>query len=66
VSRATDRQAFDELVRVSLLETDMDDIDAEFAKLSDAIDGMRKVLVSILVSTATAAVLLAVNLVSGT
>lgn len=66
MSRATDRQAFDELVRVSLLETDMDDIDAEFAKLSDAIDGMRKVLVSILVSTATAAVLLAVNLVSGT
>lgn len=52
-------------VRIRLLESDMDDLEDMAERLESAIDGVRRVLVGILVSVTTASLLLALNLAFG-
>jgi hypothetical protein len=73
MTRISDRGDFEPPVRIRLLERDMDQYDEVIDRLtttldkvredfSDSLEGMRKVLIGMLISLATAAVLLAVNL----
>ena len=66
-SRVTERGTFDDPTRLRLLESDLDSmssaLDLAFAELTAELEGMRKVLMGILVSAATASILLAINLV---
>ncbi len=64
-SRTAQRTGFLELTRLQLLEEDADRTDETFATLRDEIKGMTRVLTGILVSIATAAILLAVNIAIG-
>lgn len=68
-SRVLERDGFDDLVRLRLLEGDLDSmsstLDKAFAEFHAELEGMRKVLIGILISVTTAAILLAVNLVVG-
>lgn len=73
--RAQQRQGFDEAVRLRLLEDDADDAEAhglalqrqvadDIKTIRDEVDGVKKLLVGILVSVATACILLVVNIVA--
>ena len=73
-ARNVERAGFDTDVRVHMLELDADRMDAAFEKLVQSVDHQidefreaaatnTKILIGILVSLATAAVLLALNLV---
>ena len=53
----------DPLIRVGLLETDVDGIDAELALLREAMSTNTRLLTGILVSVTTASVLMALNLI---
>ena len=59
------RANYTELTRLSLLEDDADRTDDTFTELRDELKGMTRVLTGILVSIATAAILLAVNIALG-
>lgn len=64
-SRNADRRDHDDHTRIVLLEKDVDDIALDFAELKMSTQRMVGILMGILVSTATAAILLALNLVVG-
>lgn len=67
MSNRTDRRdGMNTDVRVRLLESDMDDLEAMGKRLEGAIDGVRRALIGILISVTTASVLLALNLAVGT
>ena len=65
MSRSDKRRDMSDEVRIRLLESDMDDMEEAAHRLELAIDGVRKVLVGILISVTTASVLLALNLMIG-
>lgn len=69
VGRSTDRQDFTDIVRIRLLEQDLDDYDKRFDKVDtrfDSVDDrLGKILgvgVSLLVAVCTACILLLVNI----
>lgn len=61
--RTLDRSGYTVDTRVSLLEHDADESERATEKLGDRLDGIQRVLVAILISTATASVLLAINVI---
>lgn len=75
VARTTSRQGFDPSTRIALLENDADDHEAfgislqssvkdDIKAIREEVDGMKKILVGILVSVATACILLVVNIIA--
>lgn len=62
MSRTSERGSFQPDVRVQLLEHDADEFDGALEGLRLELKGMRGLLTGILVSVATAAILLAVNI----
>lgn len=65
MARTAERQAFEVPVRVSLLEVDADRHELELVTLNDRLGKVLWALLGILISTTTAAVLLAMNLAVG-
>jgi hypothetical protein len=63
MTRVNDRQGFDASTRLTLVETDMDKNDQGMEGIKNEIKALRSVLVGILISAATASVLLAINVV---
>ena len=63
MGRTADRRDFDMPTRTTLLEHDADVVDETILAVSGRLDGMQRVLVGILVATATASILLAINIV---
>jgi cell division protein FtsX len=61
MNRTAGRSDFDMPVRMRLVEGDLDTLEEGQEKLVAALDGIRKVLIGVLVSVTTASVLLAVN-----
>lgn len=51
--------------RVTLLEGDADDAAEDVERLAQSLDGFRRIMLGLLVSTTTASLLLVVNLVAG-
>jgi hypothetical protein len=62
MGRREQREGIDAHGRICLLEADADDNDKEIAGIRLEMKAMNKVLLGILASTATAAILLAVNI----
>ena len=62
-ARAELRRDFDDKTRLSLLESDMDLIEKQLSALRSGQEYQTKMLVGILISLATGAILMAVNLV---
>ena len=62
MSRVEERKDFDEQVRVTLLESDADKAEKGLEAFRLELRGIRNVLVGLLLSIATAAVLLAINI----
>lgn len=65
MGRVADRSDFEMPVRLRLVEGDLDKTDENLAQMNDRIGKMLWAMVGILVSTTTAAILLALNLVVG-
>lgn len=63
MSRTTDRNTFTEKQRIQFLEKDADDFDRTIAAMNARLGKILAVCVSLLVSTSTAVLLLALNLV---
>lgn len=63
MSRAIERQGFDQATRLSLVETDLDRQDAAIVGLTDEIKKLRLSVTAFFVSLGTSSVLLAINLV---
>lgn len=61
--RVNDRETFDDKTRLTLIETDLDKNDDEKEGIRQELKALRNVLIGILVSAATASVLLAINIV---
>lgn len=61
MSRISERETFDEATRLRLMEGDLDRDDEEKDKLASKIDALNRIMIGILISVATAAILLAVN-----
>jgi hypothetical protein len=61
MSRTANRAGFDTPVRLSLVEGDLDTLEEGQEKLVAALEGIRKVLLGVLISVTTASILLAVN-----
>ncbi len=57
MSRVNQRSKMDEPTRITLLEADQDELEG-------IVRGMQKILFGILISTTTAALLLAINLIA--
>lgn len=64
-ARSARREQFSEPVRLTLLESDIDDMQTSVETLRRTLESIRNVLIGLLVSITTAAVLLALNLVVG-
>ncbi len=62
MSRVEERKEFEVPVRVTLLEGDVDRGDEALEAFRQELRGIRNVLVGLLVSVSTAAILLAINL----
>jgi hypothetical protein len=62
MSRSSERQPLAVDIRLLLAEHDLDDHELELKNLDDRLGKMLGILVGILVSTTTAAILLALNL----
>lgn len=65
MARTAERRGEEIPVRLMLLEGDADRADSELAQMNDRIGKMLWAMVGILISTTTAAVLLALNLAIG-
>lgn len=65
MGRRDDRREYALETRTGLLESDLDHHDREHQGIRDELKGMRTVLIGILGSTATASILLAVNIALG-
>lgn len=67
MGRTTQRKGFEHGVRLQLVEEDVDELEDELAKAIDKLSGelakIKGVLLGMLISVTTAAILLAVNLV---
>ena len=63
MSRPQERAGFDPAIRVQLLELDVDNLEAALEAIRQELRGIRNVLVGMLVSLATASILLAISLV---
>ncbi len=63
MTRVTERKTFDSDTRITLVEGDLDRNDDEKAMLAAKIDTLNRILVGILISVATASVLLAINVI---
>lgn len=60
--RTEARASFTDAQRIQLVEMDLDKGDERFNKIAAEVAGFRKILTGILISMATASVLLALNL----
>lgn len=60
---ASREQQFNELQRLVLVEQDLDDHDQSFDRLAAELAKIKGILIGILISVTTAAIMLAVNLV---
>lgn len=65
MSRQQERVAFDTATRIALLEHDIDQFEDSMDHLRDELKAMNRILTGILISIATAAVLLAINIAVG-
>lgn len=65
MNRVDERRDFESGTRLTLLESDMDRGDVSLEGIRDEIKALRLVLIGILVSAATASILLAINVVVG-
>ncbi len=63
MSRVTERKGFDEPTRITLLETDEDKNDEEKETIRQELRSMSRIMMGLLVSVATAAILLAINVI---
>ena len=61
MTRSQDRAKFTQATRLTLVEGDIDTLETGQQKLVDAIDGLRKVMLGILVSISTGCILLVIN-----
>lgn len=64
-SRTAARHDLDAAMRVRYLEDDLDDHDDKFESLDARVGKMLTILVGILISTTTASIMLAINLIAG-
>ncbi len=64
-SRTAARHDLEVTMRVRYLEDDLDDADDKFASLDSRVGKMVTILVGILISTTTASIMLAINLIAG-
>ena len=65
MSRTGQRREFDSEVRLALLETDADEADTAVDGLRQELKATNRILLGLLVSVSTAAILFAVNIVIG-
>ena len=65
MGRSRDREAFDERVRVTLLEDDMDKVDLVVTRMETSIRRLIMAVLAAALSLTTASLLLAFNLVAG-
>ena len=63
MGRVAERADMPDPVRLRLIESDLDDHDDDFDKLGAELAKIKGIMIGILVSTTTAAILLAINLV---
>lgn len=64
-SRNEKRDAMDSAIRIKLLEDDADDAEARDVRIEAKVDSMRGILMGVLITLATSAVLLGLNLAVG-
>lgn len=64
-SRYEKRGTFEADIRLRLLEDDADDGETRSRRIEEKVDGMKGILMGVLVTLATASVLLGVNLAMG-
>ena len=62
MSRARERASESEITRIRLLEADMDEMEAGLGRLNDRLARINTTLIGILISLATGAILLAINI----
>lgn len=62
MSRAQERAAESDITRIRLLEADVDELNNGLARLNDRLARINTTLIGILISLATGAVLLAINI----
>ena len=62
MSRAQERASESEITRIRLLEADVDEMEHGIARLNDRLARINTTLIGILISLATGAVLLAINI----
>jgi hypothetical protein len=64
-SRNEKRAGLADGIRIKLLEDDADDAEAQSARIGEKVDAMKGILTGVLVTLATASVLLGINLAVG-
>ena len=62
-TRHTDRQGYDAATRISLLEGDLDTMEEKLRVLREGQEWQTKLLVGVVISLSTGAILMALNLV---
>jgi len=63
--RAVARKGFTQGVRLTLVEDDLDQFDSSLADMANELKAIKNVLIGLLISVTTAAVVLALNLATG-
>lgn len=64
-SRNEKRAGLGDGIRIKLLEDDADDAEARSRRIEEKVDGMKGILSGVLITLATASVLLGINLAVG-
>lgn len=64
-SRSTIRKGFTQAVRITLIEDDIDTVETVMSDLAGELKAIKNVLIGLLISITTAAVVLALNLATG-
>lgn len=62
MSRSSERSDFSEIVRIRLLENDVDEQETDIRQVIEEFKSMKNILIGFLVSLTTASILLAANL----
>lgn len=64
-SRVNTRQSFDDKVRLTLVEEDLDKNDATHTAMADELKGIRNILMGLLITIATSSIAFAVGVAVG-